>query len=378
MSAKKASPGRKRLLTAAIDLFAGRWYEAVSIVEICKQADLSNGAFYKHFPNKETIFLTIVETFLEKFEPVFQSFDGVTVPERLEEFYCKLLTVNREERDLIQIFREAELKYPEFEKRLREIYMNALEVVFGRPISEAEYLYAIAGVRFMVRRPVFNEEHVSAEMLAKYVLNGLFPEPAEHPSEDRYLTIPNEPAMAFPGDSTKHKLIMAGLELFGKKGYHVVNVFEIAQQAGFSVGTFYLHFSSKEVFLVEVIRHISLEIRWYIALRAEHTLPRLHSEILALRLFLNFFLSHKEYYQIAREAEFTPTEAMDEYYDGFEQAYIQTFKNESIENPRVVAAYLMGIAHYMGIDYVFSRTVDDVVSVLREFVHIFEHGLTVE
>ncbi|THB67762.1 MAG: TetR family transcriptional regulator [Spirochaetaceae bacterium] len=375
MSARKTATGRQRLLEAAKDLFAERWYESVSIVEICKHADLSNGAFYKHFPNKESIFLSLIQEYLVFITDRFSVVEGETVRERLITFLDRLLQANREDWKYINIFREAELRYPEYEQQLRKMYMTCLEGIFERKISEAEYLYILGGIRFMVRRPAFHECNVTSELLANYILEGLLPAPNEHPAESRYLSIPESPPLTPLPENTKKKLVQAGLDLFGSKGFHVVNVFEIAQQAGFSVGTFYLHFTSKEEFLDEVIRHISLEIRWYIALRSDPTLPRLYSELLALRLFLHFFSSHKEYYQIAREAEFTPTKAMAEYYDGFEQTYIQTFDSEQMENPRVVANYLMGLAHYAGIEYIFSRTVEDVTAVLKELEQLLQKGV---
>ena len=44
---------RRRLLDAALSLYASEGYEATSVDDICKRAALSKGAFYFHFSGKE-------------------------------------------------------------------------------------------------------------------------------------------------------------------------------------------------------------------------------------------------------------------------------------------------------------------------------------
>lgn len=52
---------------------------------------------------------------------------------------------------------------------------------------------------------------------------------------------------------TRERLLTAGAELFGKKGFNGCGLTEVLQQAGVPKGSFYHHFASKEEFGVAVI-----------------------------------------------------------------------------------------------------------------------------
>ena len=52
-------------MTAAVALFCQSGYEAASVAQICEQAGVSKGAFYHHFPSKQTLFLSILDEWLE-------------------------------------------------------------------------------------------------------------------------------------------------------------------------------------------------------------------------------------------------------------------------------------------------------------------------
>jgi TetR/AcrR family transcriptional regulator, fatty acid metabolism regulator protein len=62
------SDTRKRLLDAALDVFAKRGYHDASIDEIVESAGTSKGAVYLHFPNKERLFLSLVDQFADLLE----------------------------------------------------------------------------------------------------------------------------------------------------------------------------------------------------------------------------------------------------------------------------------------------------------------------
>ncbi|MFA5399663.1 MAG: TetR/AcrR family transcriptional regulator [Dehalococcoidia bacterium] len=50
-----------RILNSAIRTIAEKGYDAASISTICRRAGISNGALYKYFKNKETMFYACVE-----------------------------------------------------------------------------------------------------------------------------------------------------------------------------------------------------------------------------------------------------------------------------------------------------------------------------
>lgn len=56
------------------------------------------------------------------------------------------------------------------------------------------------------------------------------------------------------GMKTRSKIIDAGQELFGEKGFHKTNAVEIAARAGVGTGTFYSYFNNKKEVMVEGLR----------------------------------------------------------------------------------------------------------------------------
>jgi AcrR family transcriptional regulator len=49
------------LLDAALELFAEQGYGATSVPDICRRAGLTKGAFYSNFPNKDALFLALLD-----------------------------------------------------------------------------------------------------------------------------------------------------------------------------------------------------------------------------------------------------------------------------------------------------------------------------
>src|SRR5271170_7047843 len=54
------------LLDAAMELFAEQGYGATSIPDICTRAGLTKGAFYSNFPNKDALFLSLLDRSWER------------------------------------------------------------------------------------------------------------------------------------------------------------------------------------------------------------------------------------------------------------------------------------------------------------------------
>src|SRR4030042_133327 len=56
---------RAKIIQAAQDLFSQTGYESASVSEICTRAGISKGAFYHHFPSKQSIFLELLSDWLK-------------------------------------------------------------------------------------------------------------------------------------------------------------------------------------------------------------------------------------------------------------------------------------------------------------------------
>lgn len=59
---------RRRLLDAAEAVFAQKGYHAAAVDDIVAASDSSKGGFYFHFPNKESIFLALIDALTPKLE----------------------------------------------------------------------------------------------------------------------------------------------------------------------------------------------------------------------------------------------------------------------------------------------------------------------
>jgi AcrR family transcriptional regulator len=59
---------RQRLLDAAETVFADKGYHGAAVDDITRVSDSSKGGFYFHFPNKEAIFLALIDSLTPRLE----------------------------------------------------------------------------------------------------------------------------------------------------------------------------------------------------------------------------------------------------------------------------------------------------------------------
>src|SRR5438045_4197457 len=57
---------RQRLLDAAEEVFAVKGYHGTVVDDIIRASDSSKGGFYFHFPNKQAIFLALIDALVPK------------------------------------------------------------------------------------------------------------------------------------------------------------------------------------------------------------------------------------------------------------------------------------------------------------------------
>ncbi|GAB4575176.1 MAG: hypothetical protein Kow0077_25390 [Anaerolineae bacterium] len=66
--AEQAKSTKERILDAALNIFAQKGYHDTRIDEIVAEAHISKGSVYFHFPNKERLFLALVDQFADLLE----------------------------------------------------------------------------------------------------------------------------------------------------------------------------------------------------------------------------------------------------------------------------------------------------------------------
>ncbi len=54
-----------QIMDAATEEFSRSGYDAATVADICREAGVSKGAFYHHFPSKQALFLAIMQDWLQ-------------------------------------------------------------------------------------------------------------------------------------------------------------------------------------------------------------------------------------------------------------------------------------------------------------------------
>ena len=373
LNSNELHTSRGKLILAGSQLFAEKWYGAVSVAEICRRASLSNGCFYRYFKSKEELFRAILDNITMQIDQALQRVQGGPPEARLFSFTEIVFNFSRDNPSLIHVFREGQYRFFECEQRLEDIYTAALGKVLGGPASQAEYEFALGGLRFAAIRSAFYGIPVKLEALQDILVHGLFPEmPIDE--EMVFANIPSEP----PNDSdqsAKSRLLREGRKLFGRLGYFETNIHQITDAAGLSVGAFYTHFESKEAFYGELISMVGMELRHFISSNLGSGLNRLEKEIRGLWLFIVYLQHDPNCYNIVREAEFVLPDTVRAYYDAFANGYRKHPEGSGGLDETTSIEFLIGVAHYFGLSAVFNKSAGEARSRVLAIGRLLREGL---
>ncbi len=373
---------KDRLVEAAIGLFARKWYGTVSVAEICREAGLSNGVFYRYFSGKEELFKTILSHVLDMIREALDAVGGDSARERLFAYADTILRFSSEHTQLVAVFREGQYRFFAYEHELVAIYERSLGKALGREVGLPEYLFALGGLRFCAIRKAFQASPIDHATLQAILEGGIFrglgirPEivfgGSAHP-----LPIPLE-------EGARERLLRAGKRLFGEKGYFETNIHEVTDAAGLSVGALYTYFDSKESFYAELIKLVGHEVRSFIAANLTasdaSSLNALEFELRGLWLWLVYLAMDRHCYNIVREAEFVIPAAVREYYSAFAAGYrrrpspLRLSSAAPSLDEETVIEFLMGIAHYFGIEVAFDGSVANARAALETLGRYLSRG----
>jgi AcrR family transcriptional regulator len=370
-----------RLEASAIRLFSKRWYSSVSVAEICRGAGLSNGIFYRYYDNKEAIVRRILEDTISRIERALAAIEGDTLRERIASMTGILVCFAREHRDLVTVFREGQYRFFEYERRLTELYRRTLGRVLGRNASIADYLFTVGGIRFAAVSAALHDSSISEDAIVDIIFSGIFKGHSWSGNKVFNLTVTPQPIILNEG--SRERLLRAGKRLFGEKGFHEVNIHEITDGSGLSVGAFYRHFTSKETFFEELIESAGREVRHFITANLSPGLNRLEREMQGIFLFGVFLSLDRWCYNIVREGEFVAPAKVREYYAAFEKGY-RKVGDEAMDASSIAAdplyrdtaiEFMLGISHYYGIELTFDDSPHNAKAIVETIGNYLSAGI---
>ena len=369
---------KTRLIASATSLFSRKWYGTVSVAEICREAGLSNGVFYRYFTDKLELFRSILDTTHEMIASSIGVIEDYDKKRRLERFVDILIRFSAEHPDLIAVFREGQYRFVDCENRLEELYERGLGKALGHEVGPAENTFALGGIRFCAIRAALEGVAIDPDSVFAIVERGLFPGSSFSP--DLVFAGPVRPLPIGVDEGSREDLFRAGKRLFGEKGYFETNIHEITDAAGLSVGAFYTHFASKDEFYAELIRRAGRDIRRFISSNLGQGLGRLEREMRGMWLFSLYLQSDRNCYNIVREAEFVLPAEVIAYYGSFVEGYrkhsLVTDGLASGIDEGTAIEFLLGVNHYLGIQSAFTDTYGNLRAKVESLGRYLQSGLS--
>ncbi|MGE5234810.1 MAG: TetR/AcrR family transcriptional regulator [Acidobacteriota bacterium] len=152
--AERSQRSRETILEAALQLFSSQGYRATSVRDIAAAATVSTGNVYHHFPDKETIFRTLLDQYWAAIDsadlPFHRALASGSFPDNLEE-------LGRASRELVVTYR----------RYIALIYVDVVEFEG----SHIRKFYAAMADRFAT----FMESRGTAREMAKRLRPGISP-----------------------------------------------------------------------------------------------------------------------------------------------------------------------------------------------------------
>ncbi|MBY0421330.1 MAG: TetR/AcrR family transcriptional regulator [Parvularculaceae bacterium] len=183
------------------------------------------------------------------------------------------------------------------------------------------------------------------------------------------------------GRKTWEKLLDAAAREFGERGFHEAAITRITETAGVALGTFYVHFQSKEAIFRALVAHMGHLTRSFIAERVAGAPNRLAAERQGLEAFIEFVRTHRNLYKIVNEAQFVAPDAYRAYYDDFAKAYRRRLSDAAARGEISPGAdeerawALIGVAVFLGQRYGVWDDEASAADVARSVADMVEHGL---
>lgn len=183
------------------------------------------------------------------------------------------------------------------------------------------------------------------------------------------------------GKRTRDKLLAAAEAEFGERGFHEAAISGITERAGCALGTFYVHFDSKEAIFRALVAHMGRLTRHWLTESVKGASDRVTAERMGVEAFIVFVRRHRDLYRIVMEAQFVAEDAYRAYYSDFAEAYRANLSAASGageirpggEEARAWA--LIGMNVFLGLRYAVWDEAGDPAAIADAAGDLIAHGL---
>lgn len=356
-------------------MFSSKPFEEVSVSEICRNASISNGIIYKYFKTKEEIYKYLLSEIILRIDSYLSKIQGETVEERLKDFIKKNIDLTKKEIKLIKIYRDGQYKFLEYEKKLKKVYNKSLESVYKRKLKMIEKFFILSTIRHI--NIYYNAKNIDLdiEFLTRALLYGFLYKTNREVSTLYegmfYLRVP------FNSSNIKCKILNVGTEILTNQEYSSIKITDITNKVGISSGSFYLYFKNKDSFFRELILRIRRQIMFFLKDNFNLKSSTLDNHIMFMYLLFEYYKDSYFKYKLIREMELIDSKIYEKFMDEDVEFYLETLidLNYNYEKRRIIAVMLLGISHYMGIEFFYTKEFKDRDLFLSDIKKLIQNGL---
>jgi AcrR family transcriptional regulator len=162
-------------------------------------------------------------------------------------------------------------------------------------------------------------------------------------------------ALTQRGERTRRRLITAGEEVFGRRGFQFASIAEITQAAGVAQGTFYLYFSTKRDLVRAVVEERGHELRKTLAQATAAAEGRVAKEQAGFIAFFAWMARHRALYRVVRQVEYIDADMYRGWYRMLAEGYVRGLRHAAasgeiaaVEDAETLAYALMGVGDFVG------------------------------
>jgi AcrR family transcriptional regulator len=156
------------------------------------------------------------------------------------------------------------------------------------------------------------------------------------------------------GERTRSRLLEAGEEVFGRRGYHGASIADITHGAGVAQGTFYLYFDTKRDLMRAVVEERGHELRATLAHAAAAAVGRIPKEEAGFAAFFAWMARHRALCRIVRNCEYVDSDLYRDWYSQLADGYAHALRTAiddgeiaEVEDVETLAYALMGIGDFV-------------------------------